>query len=99
MRTLDDEPSGALATLASVPVVAHPDETLRAAADRMLATSHGALRVVAREDPRRVLGRIGQLDLLAAHERALVEERRRERPLSPRRLPLLTALVPARSES
>ncbi|HEX4806865.1 MAG TPA: chloride channel protein [Conexibacter sp.] len=98
MRPVED-PSALRATLAAVPVVAYPDETLRHAADRMLATGRPALPVVAREDPRRPVGEIVQLDLLAAHERVLVEERRREAPLSPRRLRAVGALLPARGES
>jgi H+/Cl- antiporter ClcA len=91
----DHEP---LAVLARTPLVAHPDETLRAAADRMLAGGHGVLPVVAREDPRRLVGLVSQFDLLAAHQRVLVEERHRERPLSPRRLSAIGALLPARGD-
>jgi len=82
--------------LARVPLVAHPDETLRTAADRMVAAGHGVLPVVARADPRRLVGLVSHFDLLAAHQRVLVEERRRERPLSPRRLIGVGALLPAR---
>ncbi|HEX5146877.1 MAG TPA: chloride channel protein [Conexibacter sp.] len=84
-----------LAALARTPVVAHPDETLRAAADRMLSAGHGVLPVVAREDRRRLVGLVSQFDLLAAHQRVLVEERHRERPLSPRRLAAIGAREPA----
>jgi H+/Cl- antiporter ClcA len=85
-----DEATSVLA-LAKLPVVAYPDETLRHAADRMLAHDHGVLPVVARDDPERLVGLVTQFDLLRAHERVLVEERRRERPLALRRpaLPLL----------
>jgi H+/Cl- antiporter ClcA len=85
-----DEATSVLA-LAKLPVVAYPDETLRHAADRMLARDHGVLPVVARDDPERLVGLVTQFDLLRAHERVLVEERRRERPLALRRpaLPLL----------
>jgi chloride channel protein, CIC family len=77
--------------LAKLPVVTHPDETLRQAADRMLARDHGVLPVVDRDDPERLVGLVTQFDLLRAHERVLVEERHRERPLALRRpsLPLL----------
>jgi predicted transcriptional regulator len=82
------------ADLARTPIVAHADETLRAAADRMAATNHGVLPVVDRDLPARLVGLIGHFDLLAAHARLLVEERHRERPLSLRR-PTSAAPVPA----
>ncbi|HEU4977410.1 MAG TPA: chloride channel protein, partial [Solirubrobacteraceae bacterium] len=72
--------------LARPPVVAFADETLRDAADRMVAGGHGVLPVVEREAADRLVGLVSQFDLLRAHERVLVEERRRERPLAPRRL-------------
>lgn len=72
--------------LAHEGVAARPDETLRAAADRMVSTGHGVLPVVAGDQRGRLLGLINQFDLLKAHERILVEERHRARPLGPRRL-------------
>jgi chloride channel protein, CIC family len=68
------------------PLVALPDETLRAVADRMVASGHGALPVVDSSVPARLVGLVSQFDLLRAHERQLVEERHRERPLRPRQL-------------
>jgi H+/Cl- antiporter ClcA len=87
----DGDEARSVLALAKLPVVAYPDETLRHAADRMLARDHGVLPVVARDDPERLVGLVTQFDLLRAHERVLVEERRRERPLALRRpaLPLL----------
>jgi chloride channel protein, CIC family len=73
------------AELAKAAVVAYPDETLRHAADRMLARDHGVLPVVDRDEPDRLVGVLTQFDLLRARERVLVEERRRERPLALRR--------------
>jgi chloride channel protein, CIC family len=73
------------AELAKAAVVAYPDETLRHAANRMLARDHGVLPVVDRDDPDRLVGVLTQFDLLRARERVLVEERRRERPLALRR--------------
>jgi chloride channel protein, CIC family len=99
VASAEGELSEGLATLARVPIVAHPDETLRAAADRMLAAGHGVLPVVAREDRRRLVGLVSQFDLLAAHQRVLVEERHRERPLSPRRLVGVRSLSAARGGS
>jgi len=79
--------------VARVPVPAYPDETLRDAADRMIAGGHGVLPVVARDDPAHLLGLVSQFDLLAAHQRVLVEERHRERPLALRRPAALGALL------
>jgi len=83
--------------LAHQPAVAFADETLREVADRMLACGHGVLPVTDRADPQRLVGLVGQFDLLRAHERVLIEERHRERPLGPRRLTGgLGTLLPAR---
>jgi H+/Cl- antiporter ClcA len=73
--------------LAHEALVARPDETLRDAADRMIASGYGVLPVLDREEPERLLGLVNQFDLLKAHERILVEERHRERPLGLRPLP------------
>jgi CIC family chloride channel protein len=72
--------------LARQPVLALADETLREVADRMVSTGHGTLPVAERQDPQRLVGLISQFDLLKAHERVLIEERHRERPLDVRRL-------------
>jgi chloride channel protein, CIC family len=77
---LDHDASGA--------TVAHPDETLRVVADRMVLTGSGMIPVVERADRTATVGYVGPLDLLRAHERVLVEERHRERPLDPRRIAL-----------
>jgi H+/Cl- antiporter ClcA len=58
------------------------DDTLREAANLMVATGHGVLPVVSPDGE--LLGLITQFDLLRAHERTLVEERHRESPLRPR---------------
>jgi CBS-domain-containing membrane protein len=67
-----------------VPVEAsvHGDDTLREAANLMVATGHGVLPVVSSNGE--LHGLITQFDLLRAHERTLVEERHRESPLRPR---------------
>jgi CBS domain-containing protein len=67
------------------PLVAFADQTLREAADRMISSGHGVLPVTERDDPARLVGLVSQFDLLKAHERVLIEERHRERPLGPRR--------------
>jgi H+/Cl- antiporter ClcA len=66
-------------------VVAYPDEVLRTAATRMAAHQIGALPVVDRDDPSRVLGVITEFELLGGRRRQLEEERKRERPLRLRR--------------
>jgi CBS domain-containing protein len=63
------------------PIVAYPDEVLRSLTVRMAANEIGAVPVVERDDPRRVVGIVTEFELLAARRRELVEERRRERPL------------------
>jgi CIC family chloride channel protein len=68
----------------SEPLSAHPYETLREVADRMLASGRGTLPVI--DDRGQTVGRIVARDVLRAHERTLVEERRRERTLAPRRI-------------
>ena len=74
-------PPATAGALARSPVVAHPAETLRDVAGRMVATGHGVLPVVAPSDPQRLLGLVTQFDLLSAHRRVFVEERLRERAL------------------
>jgi CBS domain-containing protein len=65
--------------------LAHPDEILRAVADRMADRSLGVLPVVERTDPTRLVGLVSQFDLLRARQRLLSEERHAERVLTLRR--------------
>jgi CBS domain-containing protein len=60
------------------PVVAYPDEPLRAVMDRMAETGYTRLPVVERNDSRKLAGLISLHDLLKARARSL-EEHRRER--------------------
>ena len=84
-------------TLARPPLLAFSDETLREVADSKISSGHGVLPVVERRRPERLVGLITQFDLLRAHERVLIEERHRERPLGPRRLATgLGMLLPGR---
>ncbi|HEV2237773.1 MAG TPA: chloride channel protein [Ktedonobacterales bacterium] len=70
------------------PVVAYPDEPLRAVEYRMAATGFTRLPVVERDDARTLVGMISLTDLLTARARNLEAERRRERILPIRvRLP------------
>ncbi len=59
-------------------VIAHPDETCRAAADRMAAEGVGRLPVVRREAPQEVIGILTRSDIFKARERDLDVEQRRE---------------------
>jgi H+/Cl- antiporter ClcA/CBS domain-containing protein len=61
------------------PIVAHPEETCRAAAERMAAAGVKRLLVVGPEDPARLLGIVTLGDLLKARQQLLEEEARRER--------------------
>ena len=80
--------------LARQPILAFADETLREVADRMISSGHGVLPVTDRENPRRLMGLVSQFDLLKAHERVLIEERHRERPLGPHRKTSEPAVLP-----
>ena len=64
---------------------AFPDETLRIAADRMVAHRVRALPVVERDRPDHLVGLVAEADPLRARERRLLEERHRERVLRLRR--------------
>ncbi len=57
------------------PVVVHELHSAREAADHMVAEGVGRLPVVAREDPRRLVGIIGRAELLAAHQSRLIAAR------------------------
>ncbi|MGH2849826.1 MAG: CBS domain-containing protein, partial [Solirubrobacteraceae bacterium] len=79
--------------LARQPLVAFADETLREVADKMVASGHGVLPVTDGSEHPHLVGLVSQFDLLRAHERLLVEERHRERPLGPPRLADLAPLL------
>src|SRR5579859_5714778 len=70
-----------LQLLFTKPVVAYPDEPLRAVVYRMAETSFTRLPVVERDAPDKLIGMISLNDLLKARVRSLEEERRRERVL------------------
>ncbi len=75
-------PDRSLADLARQdPVVAYPDESLRAVVYRMAETGLTRFPVVERSDERRLAGMVSLDDLLRARTRALEEERHRERVL------------------
>jgi CBS domain-containing protein len=82
LRQLTESPASetSLADVLREPVVAHPDEPLRAAVLRMAETGLTRFPVVDR-DNRQLAGMISLDDLLLARVRYLHEERRRERVL------------------
>lgn len=82
-----------LQLLFTKPVVAYPDEPLRAVVYRMAETSFTRLPVVERDDPRKLVGMISLNDLLKARVRSLEEERHRERVLR------LRLMVPGRTNN
>jgi CBS domain-containing protein len=79
-----DRPLGQL--LRREPVVAHPDEPLRAVVYRMAETGVTRLPVVERADPAKLVGIVALRDLLRARVKSLEEEHRRERVLRLHRL-------------
>ena len=66
----------------SLPVVAYPDEPLRAVVHRMASTGLTRFPVVERGGTRRLVGMISLSDLLAGRSRTLDAEQRRERVFS-----------------
>jgi CBS domain-containing protein len=72
------------------PVVVHPENTLREAADHMVHEGVGRLPVVASDAPKVVVGILSRSDLLGAHARRLGEAHEREQHLD------LAALVTGR---
>ncbi len=82
-----------LVDLLQKPVVAYPDETLRAVVYRMAQAGFTRLPVVERGDPQQLIGIVSLADLLKARIRHLEEESRRKRVLQ------LRFFWPARSQS
>jgi H+/Cl- antiporter ClcA len=78
------------ATVASLcrrpPAVVFEDSSLREALDHMVHEGVGRLPVVARADPRRVIGMLTRSDVLAAHARRLDEAHRVEQVLDLRQV-------------
>ena len=61
------------------PIVAHPDELVAEAVERMLRHDIGRLPVVSREDPTRLVGYLGRAGVMAARFSRYEEENLRER--------------------
>jgi len=77
-----EERTGQIGALANrTPVVAFPDEPLRAVVYRMAEHGLTRLPVVEREDPAKLVGLVSLRDMLKARFRTLREERHRERTL------------------
>jgi len=86
MRALDSDATGATAVLDAGTrnlVVAYEDELLRDAAARMLDRDIGRLPVVERGNPQRLIGYLGRSGILAARQRLIDDENRRERGAVP----------------
>ncbi len=66
----------------SLPVVAYPDEPLRAVVHRMAQTGLTRFPVVERGEDKKLVGMIGLSDLLTGRSKTLDAEHRRERVLS-----------------
>ncbi len=93
----DAPPSDVPQTVAAImrtPIVAHPDETLRLAVERMSLRRLGVLPVVDRGDGRRLVGLVSQFDVMRARDRLVTEERRRERVLRLRPVPMVRRARP-----
>jgi len=81
LRALDREPGGSATVLESGspdPVVTYEDETLSQAADKLLRYDIGRLPVVARANPKQIVGYIGRPNIMAARLRRIEEEHVRE---------------------
>jgi CIC family chloride channel protein len=68
------------------PMVAYPDEPLRAAVYRMAESGFTRLPVVERNNPQKLLGMVSLNEVLKARARNLADERKRERVLKLRLL-------------
>jgi CBS domain-containing protein len=81
VRSLGRDPTGDMTALQAGrahPEVAYPDETLNEALTRMLEHQCGRLPVVARSDPKKILGYLGRAAVLEARRRRMREDRVRE---------------------
>jgi chloride channel protein, CIC family len=81
LRTLGEDEAGAVTVLEAGTrdlVVTYPDEILHDAAAKMLRSNLGRLPVVARDNPRRLVGYLGRSGVLTARLRRLDEEQVRE---------------------
>jgi chloride channel protein, CIC family len=75
--TVADTPIGAVCV--RDPVVTYADELLSQAINKMLERQVGRLPVVSREDPGKLIGYLGRIQMVEARQRVLHEEQVRER--------------------
>ena len=76
-RALERDPAGRLSALDAGrpdPQVCHPDETLHEAVGRMLHHGCGRLPVVARDNPKKIMGYLGRTAVLEARRQRFQEE-------------------------
>ena len=99
-----DEKQFSIASIITKPVVAYPDEPLRAAIYRMAESAYTRLPVVDRHDKQKLLGMVSLNEVLKARSRNLADERKRERVLklhllfSSRREPPAPPVPPSKEE-
>jgi chloride channel protein, CIC family len=77
VRAFESDPEGRMTVLAAGsanPQVTYPDETLSEALARMLRHGCGRLPVVARENPKKIVGYLGRTAILEARLRRLHED-------------------------
>jgi CIC family chloride channel protein len=82
LRALDQDPKGSVGVLDAGTrelIVAHPEEMIAQAADKMLRNDVGRLPVVEERDPRKLVGYLGRSGVMEARLRRLHEEHVRER--------------------
>jgi H+/Cl- antiporter ClcA len=76
---LHESPIIAFDLIRLAPITAYPDETCRAAVEKMARAGIGRLLVVSRTDPHKLVGIVTRSDLLKPRMRLAEEEERRER--------------------
>ncbi len=77
VRAFERDPSGKITLVEAGnahPVVTYPDETLSDALTRMLGNNCGRLPVVARDNPKKIVGYLGRAAVLEARLRRLQED-------------------------
>jgi len=80
-NTAEPETSQLWRILKRPPAIVFDDNSLREAADHMVSQEIGRLPVVARENPRKVIGWLTRSDLLTAHRQRLQDASHSERAL------------------
>jgi CBS domain-containing protein len=80
-NTAEPETSQLWRLIQRSPAIVFEDNSLREAADHMVNEQVGRLPVVARENPRKVIGWLTRSDLLSAHRQRLEDASRAERAL------------------